>query len=403
MRRNIKQLVTIKGVMLVVLLWLTACGKSTEKQIAEQLELGNKYLTDGDYEQAIVAFNKVIELDPKMVEAYTGLIESFYGKKDYDEMANWINTGYEQLEHIDSDDNIADFFDIAISGILNSPTVTKDLVLVEKLYEKYEAIDYESFINKKDEITEMIQKQTGFLIADIKGQLLNEIQNMYKNNQLDELTEIFVSDYEILRTRDNNTDRIVYFGDCNGFLPNGFGIAIYGKNVKEKSILYVGEWKDGRRDGSGFDLVLDSDRGDYGYYIGEWKDDLPNGKAETHIKRVSGSVTEYIGTASAGYAEGIFKELFIGRDSNISGYEYNCVAGVPQSQGVGEVNDGEMTEDVMSFMLEPDGSKKAVWHTWAGLRCKECHDDESLDFLNTFDHKWSGWGDKITKYDFYVD
>ena len=154
MRRNIKQLVTIIGVMLVVLLWLTACGKSTEKQIAEQLELGNKYLTDGDYEQAIVAFNKVIELDPKMVEAYTGLIESFYGKKDYDEMANWINTGYEQLEHIDSDDNIADFFDIAISSILNSPTVTKDLVLVEKLYEKYEAIDYESFINKKDEITE---------------------------------------------------------------------------------------------------------------------------------------------------------------------------------------------------------------------------------------------------------
>ena len=72
MRRNIKQLVTIIGVMLVVLLWLTACGKSTEKLIAEQLELGNKYLTDGDYEQAIVAFNKVIELDPKMVEAYTG-------------------------------------------------------------------------------------------------------------------------------------------------------------------------------------------------------------------------------------------------------------------------------------------------------------------------------------------
>ena len=43
----------------------------------------------------------------------------------------------------------------------------------------------------------MIQKQTGFLIADIKGQLLNEIQNMYKNNQLDELTEILLSDYEI--------------------------------------------------------------------------------------------------------------------------------------------------------------------------------------------------------------
>lgn len=33
MRRNIKQLVTILDVMLVVLLWLTACGKSTENRL----------------------------------------------------------------------------------------------------------------------------------------------------------------------------------------------------------------------------------------------------------------------------------------------------------------------------------------------------------------------------------
>ena len=47
------------------------------QQIAEQLELGNKYLTEANYEQAIVAFNKVIELDPKIFEAYEKAAEVY--------------------------------------------------------------------------------------------------------------------------------------------------------------------------------------------------------------------------------------------------------------------------------------------------------------------------------------
>lgn len=58
-RGNVKQLVPVMAVMLVILGLFTACGKSAEQQIAKQLELGNKYLTESDYEAAIVAFNKV--------------------------------------------------------------------------------------------------------------------------------------------------------------------------------------------------------------------------------------------------------------------------------------------------------------------------------------------------------
>lgn len=38
----------------IVLLLLVGCGKNVGQQIAEQLELGNKYLTEANYEQAIV-------------------------------------------------------------------------------------------------------------------------------------------------------------------------------------------------------------------------------------------------------------------------------------------------------------------------------------------------------------
>ena len=37
----------------IVLLLLVGCGKNAEQQIAEQLELGNKYLTEANYERSI--------------------------------------------------------------------------------------------------------------------------------------------------------------------------------------------------------------------------------------------------------------------------------------------------------------------------------------------------------------
>lgn len=66
--------------LLGVLFALAACSKSVEQQAAEQLELGQRYLTEGKYEEAIVAFNKVIELDEKNIEAYLGLGSSYEGQ-----------------------------------------------------------------------------------------------------------------------------------------------------------------------------------------------------------------------------------------------------------------------------------------------------------------------------------
>ena len=59
--------------IMAILLFTTACAKSLEEQIQEQLDLGNRFLTEGQYEEAVVAFQKAIELDEKNVEAYRGL------------------------------------------------------------------------------------------------------------------------------------------------------------------------------------------------------------------------------------------------------------------------------------------------------------------------------------------
>ena len=51
--------------LLAVLLLLTACGQTAEAAWQEQYDLGMKYLSEGNYEEAIIAFTAAIEIDPK--------------------------------------------------------------------------------------------------------------------------------------------------------------------------------------------------------------------------------------------------------------------------------------------------------------------------------------------------
>jgi hypothetical protein len=64
------------SVLLVCLLILSvcACGKteSSAPSWQEQYDLGVKYLSEGDYDEAVVAFTAAIKIDPKRAEAYVG-------------------------------------------------------------------------------------------------------------------------------------------------------------------------------------------------------------------------------------------------------------------------------------------------------------------------------------------
>ncbi|OIJ21743.1 hypothetical protein BKP45_03330 [Anaerobacillus alkalidiazotrophicus] len=44
--------------------------------ITEQLDLGNKFYSEGDYEEAIIAFEKVLDIDPRHTDARIGLAKS---------------------------------------------------------------------------------------------------------------------------------------------------------------------------------------------------------------------------------------------------------------------------------------------------------------------------------------
>ena len=71
------------GLAVLIAALASAQGGSPEKNLDRQLELGEKYILEENYEEAILAFEKAIEIDPKNPEPYIRLAEIYVKKDDY--------------------------------------------------------------------------------------------------------------------------------------------------------------------------------------------------------------------------------------------------------------------------------------------------------------------------------
>lgn len=70
-------------------------GGSKGRTIKRELNLAEKYVTELDYESAIAAYKKVIELDSKNVEAYIGIINCYRTIDDIESAFEWAEKGYD--------------------------------------------------------------------------------------------------------------------------------------------------------------------------------------------------------------------------------------------------------------------------------------------------------------------
>ena len=135
---------------LVLALTLVACGGKGAWQ--EQYDLGMRYLNEGNYEEAVIAFEAAIEIDPKRPEAYLGAADAYVGLGDYASARSILERGYAEtgdgslksrldaLPFVWPDDTVVEWSDPVFErlvreaiGIPSGDVMVKDLDQVKQL------------------------------------------------------------------------------------------------------------------------------------------------------------------------------------------------------------------------------------------------------------------------------
>ena len=94
----------------IIFLWLllfslTACSGQSRWQ--KQYDLGMQYLTEGNYEEAIVAFNAAIEIEPKEARAYVGRGSAYIKSGETEENLAAALADYQKAVELDAQNSEA--------------------------------------------------------------------------------------------------------------------------------------------------------------------------------------------------------------------------------------------------------------------------------------------------------
>ena len=89
----------LAAAVVLLLALLTACT-SKAARAQEKMDLGQKYLTELNYTEAVASFTEAIELDPENIPAYMGRAEAYVGLEQYPEAKADYTTAIEKAAEL---------------------------------------------------------------------------------------------------------------------------------------------------------------------------------------------------------------------------------------------------------------------------------------------------------------
>ena len=169
-----------------------------------QLALAYKLLEEGKYDEAIIAFNKVIDIDGKNIDAHIGLSKAYVKLEDYDEAeketwdeVNNIFYGYVKLA-----ENSYNSVENKIEAIVKKIYGGDGIVLSDSAKEKINFISKKKFNSFIDDFKNRFDymkyidyyKSIGYetVITSTKQNLLNNVDKYLKDKSNTKL--IFLND-----------------------------------------------------------------------------------------------------------------------------------------------------------------------------------------------------------------
>ncbi len=93
-----ERIVKVVCSILAVVLVLCGCNDSVSWQ--EQYDLGVRYLSEGNYQEAVLSFLNAIEIDPKQPPAYSGAAEAYLALGERSAAVEILNQGIRETDDI---------------------------------------------------------------------------------------------------------------------------------------------------------------------------------------------------------------------------------------------------------------------------------------------------------------
>jgi len=280
--------------LLLVAVLSTGCfslNSSKTDQILEYLDLGDKNLIEMNYEEALLAYEAVIQLDPKRIEAYEGMAESYVGLKEYQKAAEILESGFKA----------ADIQKPSREQVQRLLPIYQELAdTAEAEGDSEKAILYLKKIQALDSDYDLTENEQALLVIDEKKPELEEMAkaitteidyDFHNDAILDPGFMEYVSSLEkpyIFEVSD---------GTYIGVYPGGY--------------IYYGEMKDGLRVGKG--KWFYGDEKEITVVESPWINDMPNGRAE---------IVSYINEALIEKEEGHYYPLIVRESVNLKSGVY---------------------------------------------------------------------------------
>lgn len=107
---------------------------SPSARCSRQLNLGQRYMEESDYQAAIMAFSKAIEIDPKRAEPYQALADAYVEQGDYRSAFEILQSG---MEDVDNKQKLQD----KIEEVKNTPLKKEVLSWVEEPKYAYDDVE----------------------------------------------------------------------------------------------------------------------------------------------------------------------------------------------------------------------------------------------------------------------
>lgn len=131
MKKKIIGLSVIFIVIVIIIIGVILYQNNDAINVRKQLDLGEKYLSELEYDQAAAAYEAAIEIEPMNVDAYLGLADVYMGKGDYEAAVRVLQKGYDLTQ------------DETLKGKMDEVKIRIDSIEEKKLNNKERESSYE--------------------------------------------------------------------------------------------------------------------------------------------------------------------------------------------------------------------------------------------------------------------